>query len=323
MESSISSYSSDSTFNLASTPSSTEEVGDDSRFLKQFFINNSYVLELSSSQLDCVTKELLSFFTPEEVAAITSSGPLPTQVIFAVSALEECDSIAAVLQLGVLEGVIRNFGINPDSSECVISDIDEKEFVPILEILFSDGDDLEVSQLVESLLVDTRLLDSLVRCTLDAQLGSYQISSPMCAGLFDRVAKMMTGVVRQSIATDDASIINPTVLIELFSLSDEIFIWLADNVPENQQMDAIKVRDSSIHISKVMLESFEGLNTASNPEEVLEAMFAAVVRLDAERFTQKASVDEARKRLELFLVTTCGDGATYLFSILSNTGQQV
>ena len=44
----------------------------------------------------------------------------------------------------------------------------------IFEILFSEMDSLEISEKVETTLLESRILDFLVTCVLDAQFGHYQ-----------------------------------------------------------------------------------------------------------------------------------------------------
>ncbi len=59
------------------------------------------------------------------------------------------------------------------------------------------------------------------------KFGHYQNNDLLCSGLFDRVAKMMTAIIRQGIQVEDGPTVNPGLLIELFSMSDEIYIWLS------------------------------------------------------------------------------------------------
>ena len=72
-----------------------------------------------------------------------------------------------------------------------------------------------------------------------------------------------------------------------------------------------------------MLESFKDLGDDAKPEEVLEAMFVAVVRLDAELAEERISINQAQERLEKYLISVCGDSAIYLFNLLSGIGQKI
>ena len=162
---------------------------------------------------------------------------------------------------------------------------------------------MEISERVETTLLESRILDFLVTCVLDAQFGHYQNKDFVCSGLFDLTAKMMTGIIRSGIQVEDGPTVNPDLLIKLFSLSDEIYIWLSKNVDASMTDDASIVRDASIYVSKVMLESFKDLGDDAKPEEVLEAMFVAVVRLDAELSEERISINQAQERLEKYLIS--------------------
>ena len=134
---------------------------------------------------------------------------------------------------------------------------------------------------------------------------------------------MMTAIIRQGIQVEEGSTVNPDLLIELFSMSDEIYIWLSKNVDIEIAEDASIVRDAYIYVSKVMLESFRDLGSDAKPEELLEAMFVAVIRLDTELAEERTSINQAQERLEQYLVSICGDSATYLFNLLSGIGQKI
>ena len=91
----------------------------------------------------------------------------------------------------------------------------EEQLFPIFEVLISD---IELGKClkIENLLVESRILDFLVACVLDAEFEHYQNKDPVCNGLFDRVAKMMTAIVRKSIQLDKGPSVNPELLVELF-----------------------------------------------------------------------------------------------------------
>ena len=72
-----------------------------------------------------------------------------------------------------------------------------------------------------------------------------------------------------------------------------------------------------------MIESFRDLGSDAKPEEVLEALFVDVVRLDAELAEERKSINQAQERLEQYLVSVCCASATYLFNLLSGIGQKI
>jgi len=302
----------------------SSQVSKSNNFLPQRdFSTDPDLYNLSESQMSCVVDQLLNFFTPEQVSVITSEGPNVEQKEIALSALELCNLLVTVANLGILEGITNSFGTFPNDTDCVISTSREKELVPIFEILFSEIDSTEMSEKVEGILLESRILDFLVTCILDAKFGHYQNNDLVCRGLFDRVAEIMIAIIRQGIQVEEGPTVNSDLLIELFSMSDEIYIWLAKNVDIAIAGDALIVRDASVYVSKVMIESFRDLGTAAKPEEVLEAMFVAVVRVDAELAEERTSINQAQERLEQYLVSICGDSATYLLNLLSGIRQKI
>lgn len=306
---------------LPEVSSQASEVSD---FLPQKgFSNDLGLYNLSESQMSCVVDRLLNFFSPEQVSVITSEGPSAEQKDISLSALEVCDLLVTIANLGILEGITNSFGTFPNDNDCVLSTIREKELVPVFEVLFSEIDSTEIFEKVEDILLESRILDFLVTCVLDAKFGHYQNNDLLCSGLFDRVAKMMTAIIRRGIQVEDGPTVNPDLLIELFSISDEIYIWLSKNVDIAIADDAAIVRDASIYVSKVMIESFKDLGVDAEPEEVLEAMFVAIVRLDAELAEERTSINQAQERLEKYLISVCGDSAAYLFNLLSGIGQKI
>ena len=306
---------------LPEVSSQASEVSD---FLPQKgFSNDLGLYNLSESQMSCVVDRLLNFFSPEQVSVITSEGPSAEQKDISLSALEVCDLLVTIANLGILEGITNSFGTFPNDNDCVLSTIREKELVPVFEVLFSEIDSTEMSEKVEDILLESRILDFLVTCVLDAKFGHYQNNDLLCSGLFDRVAKMMTAIIRQGIQVEDGPTVNPGLLIELFSMSDEIYICLSKNVDIEVAGDASIVRDASIYVSEVMIESFKDLGSDAQPEEVLEAMFVAVIRLDTELAEERTSINNSQERLEQYLISVCGDSAIYLFNLLSGIGQKI
>jgi len=122
------------------------------------------------------------------------------------------------------------------------------------------------------------------------------------------------------IVVAEAEVADPVLLAELFGLSDDVFVWLADNVPDDHRADAEAVRDASVKISQVMVEALHGLDDSSDPQVILGAMFGAVARLDAELAGGSLELESSRARLESYVTAACGDSATGLFDVLSGAG---
>ncbi len=310
--------------NLSIPPEAKSQSSEQNDFLIEgIFSDSSEFRTLSEVQMSCVVDQLLEFFTPEQVSGVIQAGPTSEQKEVALSALEICNLLVTVANLGIVEGVVDSFGTFPTDTDCVLSTVREKELFPILEVLLSDIDSKEMSERVETLLLDSRILDFLISCVLDAEFDHYQNNDPVCTGLFDRISKMMTAIVRKSMQIDKAPTVNPELLVELFSYSDEIFIWLAENVGKTIAADAAVVRDASLYVSQVMINSFKDLESDATPEEVLEAMFIAVIRLEAELAEERILIDQSQVRLEQYLTSVCGDSAIYLFGLLSGMGQRI
>ena len=117
-------------FETIQKPSSQVSELNDSLLQGDFSVN-PYLYNLSDSQMSCVVDQLLIFFTPEQVSNITSEGPNNKQKDAALSALEICDLLVTITNLGILEGINNSFGTFPNDTDCVLSTIREKELVPI------------------------------------------------------------------------------------------------------------------------------------------------------------------------------------------------
>ena len=97
----------------------------------------------------------------------------------------------------------------------------------------------------------------------------------------------------------------------------------SENIQVSIAFEAAVVRDASLYVSKLIIDSFESLEVDATPEDVLEAMFIVVIRMEAELADERASIDQSQKRLEQYLISTCGDSATFLFGLLSGMGQKI
>ena len=88
---------------LLGVPSQASKSND---FLSQGdFSTDPDLYNLSESQMSCLVDQLLNFFSPEQVSAITSEGPNVEQKEVALSALELCDLLVTVVNLGIFEGI--------------------------------------------------------------------------------------------------------------------------------------------------------------------------------------------------------------------------
>ena len=275
---------------------------------------------LSDSELDCVVEKLLVVLEPAEVVALNASEPTSAQAPVVVAALRSCELVLKVARLGLAGGSVGDSGIPSMDPACVLEGVTEDDMTPVLEVLFAGTGRGETDRAVEVLLSETPVMGNLVRCGLEGLLGEADGEVPLfCRGLFDQVATMMTVVVEHGMAAE-VGIVDPVLLAELFSLSDKVFVWLADNVPDGQRADAKTVSDASVKVSKVMAEALYGLDDSSDPEFVLGAVFGALARLDAELAGDSVELELARARLEVYVTSTCGDSVVGLFHVLSGAG---
>jgi len=273
---------------------------------------------LSEPELGCVVEELLIVLEPVEVVALTASGPTPPQAPVVVDALRSCGLVLKVARLGLAGGFVGNSGVPGLDPTCVLEGVTEDDMAPVLEALFAGAGVEKTDRVVDVLLSETPVMGNLVRCGLQGLIGEADDEgSPFCRGFFDQVAAMMTAVVEHGTAVE---VVDPALLAELFGLSDDVFIWLADNVPDGHRADAEAVRDASVKISQVMAEALHGLDDSSDPQVILGAMFGAVARLDAELAGGSLELESSRARLESYVTAACGDSATGLFDVLSGAG---
>ena len=275
---------------------------------------------LSEAELGCVVEELLIVLEPVEVVALTASGPTPPQVPVVVNALRSCGLVLKVTRLGLAGGFVGNSGVPGLDPTCVLEGVTEDDMAPVLEALFAGTGAVKTDQAVDVLLSETPVMGNLVRCGLPGLLGEADDEGSLfCQGFFDQVAAMMTAVVEHGMAAE-AEVADPVLLAELFGLSDDVFVWLADNVPDGHRADAEAVRDASVKISQVMAEALHGLDDSSDPQIILGAVFGAVARIDAELAVGSFELESSRARLESYVTATCGDSATGLFDVLSGAG---
>jgi hypothetical protein len=100
-------------------------------------------------------------------------------------------------------------------------------------------------------------------------------------------------------------------------MSDDIFVWLADEVPAAQRADAVLVRDATTQIATIMAEALVGIDGQSTEEEALAAIFAAMTRVQAEVDIDDADLDAASARLRAHVVSRCGQAGSALFDLIA------
>ncbi|MEE2768699.1 MAG: hypothetical protein VX833_05745 [Actinomycetota bacterium] len=275
---------------------------------------------LSDTELGCVVDELLLILELQVVVALISNGPTPAQAPVVVDALRSCDLVLVVAGLGLSGAWEDGSGTPSLDPDCILQGVTEDDMAPVLEALFAGANQQDAEGSVDALLSETPVMSNLVRCGLEDLISGTANEVPrFCRDFVDRVATMMATVVERGMVTD-IDVVDPELLIELFGLSDEVFVWLAENVPDRYQADAEAVRDASARVSELMTEAFDGLDVSSDPEEVLAAMFGAVTRIDAELAADSFELESARVRLQSHVTSTCGDSAAGLFDILAGAG---
>ena len=64
------------------------------------------------------------------------------------------------------------------------------------------------------------------------------------------------------------------------------------------------------------LVSLTGIDETSTSDDILSALFAASARMEAEMGADGAAVDAAVSRMELYILSTCGESTAGLFELL-------
>lgn len=275
---------------------------------------------LSETELGCVVDELLIVLEPAEVVDLTATGPTPAQTALFVDALRSCDLVLEVARLGLTGGFVGNSNTPGLDPSCVLEGVTEDDMAPLLEALFAGTETVETARNVDVLLSKSPVMGNLVRCGLRGLLGGADGEVALfCREFFNQVATMMTAVVEHGM-TNEADVVDPILLTELFGLSAEVFIWLSDNVPDDHRADAKTVSDASVKVSEMMGEALQDFDNSSDPQVVFGAVFGAVARLDAELAIGSSELESARSRLESYVTSTCGDSATGLFDVIAGAG---
>lgn len=298
--------------------STTAAAGDvREQFMTGAAGSDSVLGDLRDADLGCVADHLLASLDPDEVLALSALGPLPEQAELTVAALEACDLVLSLVGQGMVEAFADDPGLPVLDVECLLEGVTSGDLVPVLEAQFEDpfGVGLEDREMT-ILLARTPIMGNLMRCRLEAMVAAQGSDLPeFCFGLADQVAVMMTTVIEVDVSGGDLT--DPSVLVDLLAMSDDIFVWLADEVPAAQRADAVLVRDATTQIATIMAEALVGIDGQSTEEEALAAIFAAMTRVQAEVDIDDADLDAASARLRAHVVSRCGQAGSALFDLIA------
>ena len=274
---------------------------------------------LTDHDLGCVADRLLEELEPAEVVALTRNGPRPGQSALAVRALRDCDLVIDVVALGLRDAIRADPDSLPIDATCLLEGVDPDDLAPYLEARFALGFvDLEDSEATD-LLAGTPILANTMRCGTMAAFGLVDGDTPaVCVELSQRLGDMMAALM----ATDGAdSEPDPILLASVFTVTNEIFAWLADQVPPELEADAILVRDTMARVGELMVEGLArpDLDT-DDAEEVMVAFLGVMTRISAELSGVEGDLAVATSRLRAHLVETCGESSSMLFELLVGVG---
>ena len=288
---------------------------------EQFMVDavgsDSVLGSLRDADLGCVADHLLASLDPDEVLALSALGPMPDQAELTVAALEACDLVLRLVGQGMVEAFADDPGLPVLDVDCLLEGVTSGDLVPVLEAQFKDpfGVGLEDREMTV-LLARAPIMGNLMRCRLEAMVAADNADLPeFCFGLADQVAVMMTAVIEVDLTGGDLT--DPSVLADLLGMSDDIFVWLAGEVPPAQRADAILVRDATTQIADIMAEALVGIDGESTEEEALAAIFAAMARVQAEVATDGTDLDAASARLRSHVVSRCGEAGSALFDLIA------
>jgi hypothetical protein len=274
---------------------------------------------LTDHDLGCVADRLLEELEPAEVVALTRNGPRPGQSALAVRALRDCDLVIDVVALGLRDAIRADPDSLPIDATCLLEGVDPDDLAPYLEARFALGFvDFEDSEATD-LLAGTPILANTMRCGTMAAFGLVDGDTPaVCVELSQRLGDMMAALM----ATDGAdSEPDPILLASVFTVTNEIFAWLADQVPPELEADAILVRDTMARVGELMVEGLArpDLDT-DDAEEVMVAFLGVMTRISAELSGVEGDLAVATSRLRAHLVETCGESSSILFELLVGVG---
>lgn len=276
---------------------------------------------LTDADLGCVADRLLVDLEPAEVVTLTRNGPRPDQARLTVSALRQCELVIRLVALGMEQAIAEDSLIPQMDVHCLLDGLTDEDLVPVLEARFASGSVDLGDREVDNLLADTPIMANALRCMVTSEMGGDAESSPVCAGLADRLGDMMTTLL--VVETESAEELDPLDLLVMFQMTDEIFAWLIDEVPKELRVDAILVHHTSRRIVELMAETLQ--TTVDEEAEGdggarLTALLGAMTRIEAELSRNWDEVDAANDRLQDWAFSTCGETSSMLFDLLAGTG---
>ena len=274
---------------------------------------------LTEHDLGCVADRLLEELEPVEVVTLTRNGPRPGQSALAVRALLDCDLVIEVVTIGLRAAIQAD----PDSlaidATCLLEGVEPDDLAPYLEARFALGFVAIEDSEATDLLAGTPILANTMRCRTMAAFGMVDADTPgVCVELSQRLGDMMAALM----ATDGADLgPDPMLLASVFVVTNEIFAWLADEVPPELEADAILVRDTTARVGELMVEGLArpDLDT-DDAEEVMVAFLGVMTRISAELSGVEGDLAAATSRLRAHLVETCGESSSMLFELLVGVG---
>jgi len=274
---------------------------------------------LTDADLGCVADRLLSDLEPAEVVALTRNGPRPDQARLAVGALRQCDLLIRLVALGMEQAIAEDSSVPQMDAHCLLDGVTEDDLVPVLEARFALGS-LELGDPeVNDLLADTPMMANVVRCMATSEIGGDAETFPVCAGLADRLGDMMATLL--VLEAEPGEELDPIDLLVVFQMTDEVFAWLAGEVPKELWADAVLIHDTSRRIVELMEESLEVTAAEETEGDArLTALLGAMARIEAELSKNWDEVDAANDRLRDWALSTCGDRSSVLFDLLAGTG---
>lgn len=274
---------------------------------------------LTDHDLGCVADRLLEELEPAEVVALTRNGPRPDQSALAVRALRDCDLVIQVVTIGLRDAIQADPDSLPIDATCLLEGVDPDDLAPYLEARFALGFvAFEDSEAID-LLAGTPILANTMRCSTMAAFGMVDADTPaVCLELSQRLGEMMAGLMETGGADGGP---DPMLLASVFGVTNEIFAWLADEVPPELEADAILVRDTMARVGELMVEGLArpDLDT-DDAEEVMVAFLGVMTRISAELSGVEGDLAAATSRLRAHLVETCGESSSMLFELLGGVG---
>lgn len=273
---------------------------------------------LTDDDLGCVADRLLADLEPAEVVALTRNGPRPDQAALAVGALRDCDLVVRLVGLGMAQAIAEDPDAPPMDVDCLLDGVTDEDLVPVMEARFASGSLGLGDPEADDLLADTPMMANAMRCMTDAMLGVDVDAPAVCAGLVERLGDMMVTLLAMESETGEDP--DPFDLVAVFRVTDEVFAWLADEVPAELRADAALVRDTTRRIGELMTEAFREAEAAGAEEDRMMAFLGVMARIEAELSENVAEVDAASARLRDWTVSTCGEQSSMLFDLLAGAG---